>query len=136
MIAIASLALVAAAQPKPIEQADIESRYSDSYTECTRDALATADTVFCVVTESKAQEPKLDEALAAALKALPAKRKTALRLAQAAWRRGAAAKCDQAIADEQFERVAQAKRGQCMLDETIRRTLELERSRSKKAAMR
>jgi uncharacterized protein YecT (DUF1311 family) len=133
---MASALLVAAGQPKPIEQADIEARYSDSFTECTRDALATADTVFCVVTEAKTQEPKLDEALAAALKALPARRKAALRLEQAAWRKDAAAKCDQAVADEQFERVAQAKRGQCMLDETIRRTLELERSRARRAALR
>jgi uncharacterized protein YecT (DUF1311 family) len=124
----AAVMLVATGQPKPIEQADIEARYSDTFSECTRDALATADTVFCLTKEAEIQEPKLEKAYAATLKRLTPKRKAALRSAQANWRKEAQAKCDEAAAGLEFERVAEAERGQCMLDATIRRTIELERS--------
>lgn len=128
-LVIATPLLVAPGQPKPIAQAEIEARYSAEFGECLKDGLATADTVFCVTTEAGQQESRLDRALAAALKRVSARRRPALRSAQAKWEEQSRAKCDAAVAGEPFERVADAERGQCLLDETIRRTIEIERIR-------
>ena len=125
-------ALVAASEPEPPAEADIEARYSEAFVECRQDSMATADLIFCVRTESERQEAKLEAALASAVKRAPARRKAALRATEANWLKSAQAKCDDAVADEQFERVGVARRGQCMLDETIRRTIELEPPRKRK----
>lgn len=123
------LSLAAAAQPKEIAHSEIEARYSAEFADCLRDGMATADTVFCVDTEAKLQEPKMEKALQAALKRVPPKRRGSARAAQSKWVRDSRARCDEEVKDEPFERVADARRGQCMLDEIIRRTIELERLR-------
>lgn len=115
-----------AAEP---ESAAAEVHYSAGFTACRSAALATADVVFCIMTEAKVQEAKLDSALAQALKRLPAKRRAALRTAQAEWHRRAAAECDESVKDRTFERMAEAERGQCLLDSMIRRTAEIEKKR-------
>lgn len=125
----AALATAAVAHDAPADPPDVQAHYSETFTECTRDSMATADTVFCIASEAKHQEPKLEQAYVAALKRAAAKRKPAIRSAQVAWRKKAQADCDAAAAGEQYERIAQATRGQCMLDATIRRTIELERKR-------
>ena len=126
---LAALAGTPPAEPQPIGQAEVEARYSDLYVECARDAMATADTIFCISTEAVRQEPKLEQALAAALKSAQSKRRAALGKAQSAWRDKALADCAEAAAAIEFERGANIVRGQCMLDAMIRRTLELERAR-------
>jgi uncharacterized protein YecT (DUF1311 family) len=130
-LAAAGMALVpqdspAAAAAEPI---DVQAHYSETFTACLADALATADRVFCIAAEAQRAEPALEKALEEALNRLSPKRRTAFRSAQAEWRSTVRAKCDSEVADEEFERVAQANRGQCMLDETIRRTIELEGKR-------
>jgi len=126
-LAAAALVTAAGADGAPVDAPDVQARYSESFTECTRDSMATADTVFCIASEAKHQEPKLEQAYVMALKRATAKRKPAIRSAQVAWRKKAQADCDAAAAGEQYERIAEATRGQCMLDATIRRTIELER---------
>ena len=124
-----ALLISAAAEGAPADPPDVQARSSEAFTECTRDSMATADTVFCIASEAKHQEPKLEQAYVGALKRAAAKRRPAIRNAQVAWRKKAQVDCDAAAAGEQYERIAQATRGQCMLDATIRRTIELERKR-------
>jgi uncharacterized protein YecT (DUF1311 family) len=127
--AAAGFALAAAAQPAPVEQSNVQARYSADYTECIADSMATPDVIFCTQVEDRQQQARLQSAFRKALERLPARRKAPFRTAQAMWLTGAGARCDKAVADEPFESVKTAKRGQCMLDETIRRTIELERRR-------
>lgn len=129
VVACAALELTGAASAKTIDAAEIAARYSGSFGECQNAALATADTIFCITVEANHQESRLEDAFAAAVKRLPAKRKVALRSTQLQWRKQARSKCNEAAAGEPFERIAEARRGQCMLDSIIERTIELERSR-------
>ena len=64
----AALATAAAAHDAPADPPDVQAHYSETFTECTRDSMATADTVFCIASEAKHQEPKLEQAYVAALK--------------------------------------------------------------------
>ena len=133
IIALAAAAMAPAPQAAPSAvaagQADVQAHYSESFTTCLEDALATADTVFCIAAEAQRVEPKLEQMLDEAVKRLSAKRRAAFRSAQVEWVSKTRAKCDSEMEGEIFERSAQARRGQCMLDETIRRTIELERKR-------
>jgi uncharacterized protein YecT (DUF1311 family) len=132
IIALAAAAMAPSPQAAPTVaagQADVQAHYSESFTTCLDDALATADAVFCIAAEAQRVEPKLEQMLDEAMKRLSAKRRAAFRSAQMEWESKTRAKCDSEVEGEVFERIAQARRGQCMLDETIRRTIELEGKR-------